>query len=510
MPPKSKTATSTPRLSEYALAFKYPDGIRKTVWPRVEAKGAELGLGFDWWQSQLGTVCLGYGDDGQYVATVGGIGLSIPRQVGKTYFVLATLVTMCVLFPGLQVVWTAHHLRTSTKTFTTLRGICRRKKVAPHIAIDGRGQPAIRSSNGEQEVVFRNGSKIMFGARSMGFGRGFDEIDIEVFDEAQILDSKALEDMVAATNQARHEHGALLFFMGTPPRPTDPSEAFSLRRAEALSGAADDAIWLEIGADPDSDPNDAKQYPRMNPSYPKRTPLNSILRLRKNLGDEDSWNREGRGIWDPVGSSGVIPGPSWLEREDTTSQAVDRLSLGVEVGPDLAWASVALAGERADELWHIELDDDQHTRGRGVAWLIPHLQYLTANNPQVRSVVVDVHGPIKALLDERNGRWFFQGTNLEATPVRVAELGAGCTNVLDGIVTGWLRHIGQPQFTAAALAAGKRPLGDTGMWVWSRKLANSDITPIQAATLALIGARAQVQNVRKPTRTGRGRRVVTY
>ena len=510
MPPRSKTATSTPRLSEYALAFKFPDGIKKTVWPRVEAKGKELGLEFDWWQSQLGTVCLGYGADGQYVATVGGIGLSIPRQVGKTYFVLATLVILCVLFPGLQVVWTAHHLRTSTKTFTTLRGICRRKKVAPHIAVDGRGQPAIRSSNGEQEVVFRNGSKIMFGARSMGFGRGFDEIDIEVFDEAQILDSKALEDMVAATNQARHEHGALLFFMGTPPRPSDPSEAFSLRRAEALAGQATDAVWLEIGADPESDPNDQKQFPKMNPSYPKRTPLNSILRLRKNLGDEDSWNREGRGIWDPVTSSGVIPGPTWVERADEQSRAEANVALGVEVGPDLAWASVALAGQRRDDDWHFELDDDQHTRGRGTAWVIPHISYLMANNPQIRSVVVDVAGPVKALLEERNGRWFFKGTTIEATPVKVAELGVGCSDVLDGIVTGWLHHIGQPQFTAAALAAGKRPLGDTGMWVWSRKKADSDITPIQAGTLALIGARAAKHNVRKPARTGRGRRVVTY
>lgn len=509
MPRKSKTGTSTPRLSEYALAFKFPAGIRKTVWTRVEAKGRELGLGFDWWQSQLGTVCLGYGADGQYVATVGGIGLSIPRQVGKTYFVLATLVIMCILFPGLQVVWTAHHLRTSTKTFTTLRGICRRKKVAPHIAVDGRGKPAIRSSNGEQEVVFRNGSKIMFGARSMGFGRGFDEIDIEVFDEAQILDAKALEDMVAATNQARHEHGALLFFMGTPPRPTDPSEAFSLRRAEALSGDADDAVWLEIGAKPESDPNDVKQFPLMNPSFPKRTPLNSILRLRKNLGDEDSWNREGRGIWDPKATSGVIPPPTWLEQADEGSTAESRLSLGVEVGPDLAWASVAVAGQRADENWHFELDDDQHTRGRGSAWVIPHVQYLVANNPKIRSVVVDVAGPVKALLEQRGDQWYFEGTQVKVTPVKVAELGVGCTEVLDGIVTGWLHHIGQPQFTAAALAAGKRALGDTGMWVWSRKLADSDITPIQAATLALIGARAEKPDIRKPTRSGRGRRVVT-
>lgn len=520
MTPKSKTAPSTPRLSEYALAFKFPEGIKKTVWTRVEAKGKELGLGFDWWQSQLGTVCLGYGDDGQYVATVGGIGMSIPRQVGKTYFVLAMLVIMCILFPGLQVVWTAHHLRTSTKTFTTLRGICRRKKIAPHIAIDGRGQPAIRSSNGEQEVTFRNGSKIMFGARSMGFGRGFDEIDIEVFDEAQILDSKSLEDMVAATNQARHPHGALLFFMGTPPTPRDPSEAFSLRRAEALAGT-DDSIWLEIGAEPGSDPNDRSQFPKMNPSFPKRTPLNSILRLWKNLGDEDSWNREGRGLWDSIRSNGVIPGVSWLTQTDDgadengaivgqCSTAVDRLTLGVEVGPDLAWASVALAGQRADEDWHFELEADQYQRGKGTSWLIPHLQYLTAANPAIRSVVVDVAGPVKALLDERNGRWFFKGTDLEATPVKVAELGAGCANVLDGVLNGWLFHIGQPQFSAAALSASSRPLGDTGMWVWSRKAAESDITPIQAGTLALIGAQALVQNVRKPTRSGRGRRVLTY
>jgi hypothetical protein len=73
----------------------------------------------------------------------------------------------------------------------------------------------------------------MFGAREQGFGRGFDEVDIEVFDEAQILTEKALEDMIAATNQSRHPHGALLFFMGTPPRPSDPGEAFGLKREGA-------------------------------------------------------------------------------------------------------------------------------------------------------------------------------------------------------------------------------------------------------------------------------------
>ena len=409
---------------------------------------------------------------------------------------------LCLLFPGLKVVWTAHRTRTTTNTFRSLQGMVRKRRIWPHIAPSG-----IRTANGEQEIKFANGSIIMFGAREQGFGRGFDEVDVEVFDEAQILTEKALEDMVAATNQSRHPHGALLFYMGTPPRPIDPSEAFSSKRAKALDGKAPDTLYLECAADPDADPDDREQWAKANFSYPSRTPLESMLRLRENLPSDEAWKREALGIWDAVSSNGVIPASSWLDQGSEDSLAVDKFALGVECGPDLTWASVAFAGQRADGDWHFELDEDQHTKGRGTAWLLPHLEHLTAQNSQIRAVVVDVAGPIAALLEKRGDRWYFKGSRLAVTPVRVAELGAGCSRVLDGIVTGWLHHIDQPQFTAAALAAGKRKLGDTGMWVWSRKAAESDITPIQAATLALIGA--QSTRTTRPTRKASGRRVVT-
>ena len=213
------------------------------------------------------------------------------------------------------------------------------------------------------------------------------------------------------------------------------------------------------------------------------------------------------GIWDAVRSGGVIPPPSWKSAEDPLSIASDRFALGVECGPDLAYASVSLAGQRADGAWHFELDDDQTTRGAGVAWLVPHVEGLVTANPQIRAVMVDVAGPIAALLEKRpDGRWFFKDTRVQATPIRVQELGDACSMVLNGVVTGELFHIGQPQFTAAALSAGKRPLGDTGKWVWSRKLSTSDITPIQAATLALAGA--QQTTVKRPSRSGTGRRAI--
>lgn len=506
--PSSKTRPSTqppserpPRLTEYARSFVFPASITRTIWPRIVAKGDELGLRFDWWQDSLGQVCFGYDESGKYAATVGGIGLSIPRQVGKTYFVLACMFIMCILFPGYQVVWTSHHLRTTTKTLTTAKSFARRKRIAPFIR-------TVRTANGEGQVEFVNGSVIMFGARSQGFGRGFDEIDAEVFDEAQIMDTRALEDMIAATNQARHEFGALLFFMGTPPRPIDKSGPWLLRRAEALAGTSTDSVWLEIGADPDSDPDDRSLFPLFNPSYPHRTPLESMLRLRKNLGDDDSWNREGRGIYDSA-SKGVIPSESWTVQADPNSSAVDRLAVGVEVGPDLQWASISVAGQRADGSWHVALAHDRHTEGKGVEWLWPRLDALL-QVPNVRAVVVDVSSPIKTMVEQRGKRYWLKrpdGTRgIEVHALTVNELGIGCTSLLSGVVTGEVWHIGQPQLTSAALAAGKRALGDTGMWVWNRRSAMSDITPIQAATYALIGA--QLDKPRGPgvSRSGRGGR----
>jgi hypothetical protein len=487
MPPRSMTASSTPRLSEFARHFVYPDGITRTVWPRVEAKGAELGLGFDWWQRQLGTVCLGYGADGKYVATVGGVGLSIPRQVGKTYFVLALLVIMCILFPGLQVVWTAHHLRTSTKTFTALRGICRRRKVAPHVL-------ALRSANGEQQAEFHNGSMIMFGSRKMGFGRGFDEIDVEVFDEAQILDSKSLEDMIAATNQARHEHGALLFFMGTPPRPNDPSDAFTYRRAKAIAGKAINAIWLEIGAKPGSDPDDRAQWPVMNPSYPTRTPLESMLRLRENLSDEDSWNREGRGIWDEI--TGGKPFPNWPNclTAHAPADGVAPTALGVDMSHERviaitgAWVDPLLPDDTHLELLSVDVSGDT---AAAVEWIV-------ARAGRRIPVVIDGASPAASMIPTLKAR------KVKVVTTGPADMGKACGGLHDAIRDGHAWHVeatddnGQRALDDAMSGCTKRNIGTAGAWGLDRSNPELNIAPAVSAVLAHFGG---AMSKRKRTKT---------
>lgn len=471
MSAKSAMRSSTPRLSEVARHLVVPSGIVTTAWPRIERRLLTIGIVFDLWQQGLAQVVLGRRKNDKYAATIGGVVLSIPRQVGKTFFVMALLVAMCLEYPGLRVVWTSHHMRTTTNTFRAMQGMARRAKVFPHVA-------AIRTANGEGEVVFKNGSIIMFGARSQGFGRGMDKIDVEVFDEAQILDSRSLEDMVAATNQAQHPHGALLFFMGTPPRPIDPGEEFTNRRTKALSGKWRDGIYVELSADPDADPDDWEQVRKANPSYPDRTPRESIERLRENLTDLESWMREGLGVWQPKGAQSVIPAQLWADAADSMSLAVDRFALGVEVAPDAERTSVALAGLREDGAWHVELDEARE----GTAWVVPYVKALLEANPQLRGVGVDAGSPSKVLLPE------FEAAGVRVITPKVADLGSTCTSLLSGVISGDVRHIDQGQLNTAVAVAGRRRLGDTGMWVWHRTSAAADITPVQAVTLALFVA----------------------
>jgi hypothetical protein len=449
----------------------------------------------DEWQEDVLAASMGERRDGRWAARL--VGLSTPRQNGKSQLIVARALAGVLLFDEQTIICSAHQTDTAREVFQRLLDI-----IEANPGLEGRVDSVMRALNREF-IRFKGGATIRIKARSVSGSRGF-SADCLLLDEAQILGTAAWSSILP-TMSARENPQAWL--LGTPPTPQDDGEVFARLRQRGIAGNDSHMAYLEWSAEPEDDFDSRETWAKANPAFGTRIEAEAIEAERSAMTD-DQFAMERLGMWAVNRARGVIPAPSWGDQADEHSLAVDRFSLGVEVGPDLAWASVALAGQREDGDWHFELDEDQHTRGRGVAWLVPHLESLVAANPQIRAVVADVGGPIAALLEQKSGRWYFKDTRLEVTPVKVAELGAGCSRVLDGIVTGWLHHIGQPQFSVAALAASKRRLGDTGMWVWSRRSADADITPIQAGTLALIGA--QATTVKKPARSGGGgRRVVT-
>lgn len=491
--PAMLTTPSTPKLSEAARHLVIPEGIVTSTFPRVYRRLRAVGVTFDPWQVGFSTVALGCRADGKYAATVGGVTASIPRQVGKTFTVGNLLIGLALEFPGTRIVWTSHHSRTTTNTFRSMQGMVRRKKIFPLLAANG-----IRTANGEQEIRFANGSLIMFGAREHGFGRGMDAIDVLVFDEAQILGLKALEDMVPATNQAKHPHGALVFFIGTPPRPIDDGEAFTTKRADALEGRDSDTFYVELSADEDADPDDHEQWRKANPSFPHRTPLESMLRMRKNLPSEESWLREALGVWDPLGSEQVIPAESWQHVADSNSLPTSRFVLAIDVDPAQTTGSVAFAGLRPDGRIHVELDEQR----KGIGWIVPYVAERYHRN-EIAAVVIDARSPAAALLEDFKRQKVHRIVQTDS-----GEMATACAQFYQFATEDGLRHTDQPQLSVSLASARKRPLGDR--WAWNRKTIDADITPIVAATLAAWGVKAGKVRGGAPAGEKRGRRVVTW
>lgn len=449
------------KLSEVARHLVMPEGIVSTGWPSIEIQLERLGLPLDRWQQGLCQAILAKRESGQYACGIGGAIASIPRQSGKTHTIGALIFALCLSKPNVMVLWTAHRTRTHNETFKSMDSMANQKRIAPLVR-------AVRKTNGEQEIEFTNGSRILFGAREAGFGRGFAMVDVVVLDEAQILTEKAMEDMVPATNAAPN---GLVLMIGTPPRPVDPGEVFTNRRKAALAGEDLDVLYVEFSADENASLEDRKQWAKANPSYPHRTSETSILRMRKLLGSDDSFRREALGIWDAESKVSLFKEHEWEAGRRETRPAglsVDALALAVSI--DLGHSAIVAASEDEDGgAWVKPLHHGPGTRG-----LVERCVELQDQFDV--DVVIDGRGPGAVLIP-----------HLEKAGVRLhiastVDVLNAFANLETKVHEGQFFHVSAPELDAAAAGAVRRAVGDRS--ALGRKKSEADISPLEAASLA--------------------------
>lgn len=473
------TSLLTLRLSDVARHVIAPSGVVSTGWPAVRDTCARLGWEFDSWQDGAGKLILGKRADGLYAADLAV--MSIPRQVGKTYLFAAMTFALCLLNPGLTVIWTAHRVKTAKETFNSMAGLAHQDAVRPHIAQVVRGR-------GDEALLFANGSRIMFGAREAGFGRGFANVGVLVFDEAQILTESAMEDMIASQNVAVNP---LTILTGTPPRPRDPGEVFTMARQEALSGESAETLYIELSADPDADLLDRSQWRRANPSFPSRTSERAMLRMRKNLSD-DSFRREALGVWDEISvHKPLVTAAKWKALVDVgPADDVRPDALGVDMSHarDISVGACWVEEESA----HIEQVWAGSDPTLVVDWLIERAGRRIP-------IVVDQASPAASLVPELKAR------KCHVITTTAANMAAACGLLENRIATETVTHAAQPKLTEAILGARRRPIRDAGGWALDRSDPTSSIYPIVAATLALFGATSSA----RPSSNTRRVRVMT-
>lgn len=484
-------AQSEPKLSEVARHIVRPSGIVSTGWNPVRVKLRDLGIRFQAWQQGAARLILAKREDGLYAAGIGGVVISIPRQVGKTFLIGAIIFALCLLHPNLTVIWTAHRVRTARETFRAMQGFARRKSIAPFV------DRVIRGA-GDEAVAFKNGSRILFGARQTGFGRGFTKVDILVFDEAQILQEDALDDMVPGTNQSPNP---LVIFTGTPPKATDPGEVFTRFRRESLAGEVDDVLYIELSADPECDPEkwppgfiDWVQVAKANPSFPKWTPRAAVMRMLRLLGLA-SFRLEGLGIWlDDDAEKATIKKSVWaaLHAEPPTS---GNLALGVKFSLDGQRVSLAVVRRPVEGPLYGEVLAERHVTD-GLGWLVDLLVPLSR---KVSVIVIDGKsgaGDLRQRLMDQKAR---ERVLIFPTTAQVIE---AHSMMLGAVTDGTFSHGNQAGLNGAVAAATKRKIGTLGGWGWEA-IGDGDVNPLDAMTLAVWGAATKA----KP-KTGNGWKAV--
>lgn len=159
----------------------------------------------------------------------------------------------------------------------------------------------------------------------------------------------------------------------------------------------------------------------------------------------------------------IIPPEVWKRVCQPDARPTGQLRFGLDVAEDRASAAIVAAAGGVVELV-------EHRQGTG--WCVDRCNELTAEHGGV--VAVDFGGPAGVLADGIDSCERMQG----GTVVRA------CGALFDAIVDNRVTFRQDDAFDAAVEGAVKKPVGD--MWVWSRKASLADVTPLMAATLAVV------------------------
>lgn len=461
----------TPRLCHYPAFFTSmaDDGV-----DFVETFGYDLVP----WQEALFRHSLGETVDSRWSAR--NVVWIITRQQGKTE-VLEARELFGLFELNEKIFHTAQQAKTATLSWQTLRN---RIDTYPDLS-----EMCMRPKNGGEETSIRlkadKGGRWLDGerfvryiARSPHSGRGFRDIDLVVCDEAYAL-SHAEWGSLGPTQRANRNPQTWF----TSSAGSEDSEMLTQLREAGIAHANPSLLFAEWSLPDMSDPSDRALWPIAQPSL--GAPFCSVENLESDFLTMDfvEFAREHMGMWDDPRVNSVIPFDKWdackLENLPDGSQPsvdVEWTVACVDVAPDRAWASIALAGRRPDGRSHVEV----LWADEGTNWVMPQMQRLISSATPPRAVAVQAGAQAGAFYAE------LEQIGYKVHQLTPQEISAATAKFHDDVVDGRLTHLDDPTLVKGLAGATKYPIGkvEHGGWGWLRKGTSVDITGIVACSYA--------------------------
>ena len=416
------------------------------------------------------------------------VGLSVPRQNGKTQLLVARALAGALLFGEKKIVVSAHQQDTAREAFDKLLELIEadgnealRSRLDPTF---GRG--GVMYALNREAVRFTSGAKIQFKARSGVGSKGF-SADCLLLDEAQILGARAWTSINSTMSAMPNPQ---VWLLGTPPQEEDDCFAFDMVRRAALAGTSTAAAWVEWSADkasPGYDPADEVTRWSANPAWNIRI-NHEVVEGEFETYTREKFEQDRLGVWrEEVGATRLISADAWqaVRVTEPPEGGVNSIGIVFDFGTDLA---AMVGASRHEDGVHVELIDV------GEPDLDALADWLEERWRDLGMVAICGGGGSKALHQELRDR---------KVPANVARLlttteyFTANAMALDAITSGTLTvPAGEPtDALERSVRISDRKMGTAG-WRWKSQDPGGQV-PMEALSVALWAARI---NKRKPGR----------
>lgn len=468
-----------------------PRGVKANSWEDVADLSAQAGVVLDGWQELILQAAMGERRDNTWAAKR--VGVTVPRQNGKSQLLVARALAGAVLFGEKKIVISAHQQDTAREAFS---------KMVEILEADGNGwlmdrvRPnGIMNAINREQVKFKNGATVQFKARSGAAGKGFSS-DCLMLDEAQILSQRAWTSINSTMSAMPNPQ---VWLLGTAPQEEDDSEVFESVRAAAIDGKSTTAAWCEWGLDIAGDEylaaKDDLAARRWSPAveyacWAGNPAWNTRMNHEVVAGECETYTQrkfaqDRLGVWaDDVHSSRRWSSELWASTAVDVAPADGVRSFAVAFSFDGSRVSVAGAVKHAEGV-HVELvGAHSGSTGSGVAELADWLAERWRNAAAI--VVLGAAGAaLRQALTDRG-----VSKRVVIAP-STSDYFAANAMAEDALKAGTLTHpvAGAGDVLDASVAVADIPAAERGTWRWKSTVPDGDETPVEAFCAAHWAAR---------------------
>lgn len=396
-------------------------------------------------------------------------GLTVPRQSGKSTFVLAKATHRCsatkFFGPRQKVVYTAQTRQKAREKWE--EDYCAELEASPSF----RARVSVHKGNGNEHIRFVNGSRFGIEATTEKAGHG-STLDEAFIDEAFAQVDSRLEQAFGPAMITRVlKQLAWISTAGWSDGSPYLLAKVHAGRAQVEAGRRSGLAYFEWSAPDGADPSDRDVWRSCMPALGYTISEDAIAEELDKAIREDKLNdfrRAYLNLWVPRGAVSDEAIPGWAALADPDAERGAAPVFGVATSPDRAWSAIAVAWRRPDGHRHVMLAD----YGESTTW--------------VRSRVAE-------LVARWGGKVVVDKASRGLVPNAVApseEEQARAHNLLyDAAVAGTVHHGNEKALNVAVRAAQWRPSGNTR--ALDRK-GSLDISPLAAAALAVHGLESAV------------------